>query len=229
MRPALLLSTLLFTSAAAAQIQPLPEGTVVPASPREQADVARRRKDVARWRKLVTAGPQPKKVITAGPQLLLFAEIGEPDRKRPGPIVRVPRLGAWPEDTATSYVVVLDDNRRVRLFQESPVSFSGDWTLDLTHVFDEDGRTVAFERSSRFFESGCSEVARERSTEIFDEAGRCMARDYRLEDGNEKPLDSKRCAFPYRDEYRIYSDAGSALQAARLVDVLSTAGVKLAR
>ena len=55
-----------------------------------------------------------------------------------------------------------------------------------------------------------------------------MARDYRLEDGNKKPLDSKTCDFPYRQEYQIYSDAKSALKAARLVDAVAASGAKLA-
>ncbi len=207
-----------FTVAAAAEIQPLPEGSSVAASVHDQA-VARLRGELGHWQKR----------ISSGPLLLLFAETGEPDRKGPGEIVRVARVGTWPDDTVTSYIIVLDEKHRVRLFQESPVSFSGDWSLNLTYMFDEKGRTVAFQRFSGFFNSGCSEVARERSTEFFGVDGRRIARDYRLEDGNKKPLAPEGCEFPYRHEHRIYSDAKGALETARLADAVRAAGAKLGR
>ncbi len=186
---------------------------------RDRGDVARLRGEAARWAKM----------IEQGPRLLLFAETGEPDSEGPGQIVRVARVGAWPDDTVTSYLIVLDGEHRVRLFQESPVSFSGDWSLDLTHVFDEAGRTVAFARVSGFFNSECSDVARERSMEFFDTGGRRMARDYRLEDGKGNPLAPKGCWFPYRHEYRIHSDVHGALAAARLVAGARAGGAKLPR
>lgn len=98
---AVVLSCLL-TVAEGTQIEPAPEGSAAPAIARDQADVARLRKELARWQKL----------IRPGPKLLLFAETGKPDRKGPGEIVRVARLDTWPDDTVTSYLIVVDDKHR---------------------------------------------------------------------------------------------------------------------
>ena len=201
------------------EIQPLPEGTRVRASPADRPAVARLRNDVEHWQALSKQ---------RGPRLLLFAETGNPEVDRTGPIVRVDGPDKWPDETLTSYLVVVDEQHRVRLLMQSPASASGDWSLELTHVFDEAGRTVAFRRSSRFFNSECVEVAAERSTELFDPTGRRLARDYRLEDGDEKPLSPKGCVFNYRHPYRIFADLKSALEAARLTPLVTAAGGKLA-
>jgi len=105
----------LSTVTTATPIQPLPEGTAVSAAARDQADISRLRKELTNWQSL----------IKQGPQLLLFAEAGQPDRRGPGEVVRVERIGKWPDDTVTSYAIVLDDKRRVRLLQESPALLHG--------------------------------------------------------------------------------------------------------
>ena len=197
---------------------PAAESAVQAPAPADRGEVARLR------RELLAREAQ----LRRGRARLLFAEVGDPGSKEPGRIVRVANPQSWPDDTVTSYSLVLDDRRRVRLLDESPVSFSGDWTLELTHVFDERGRTVAFERLSSFFNAGCSAAAAERSLAFYDGRGHRIAREWRLEDGDGKPLSPKGCAFPYRHEYRIHPDVRSALSAARLLQGAVRAGAVVA-
>jgi len=213
----LFLLILLTRSAAAHDLELLPEERVVTSSPANLPRVTALRRELALWRE--------KK---PGPQLLLFAELGGPYRSSPGEIIRVVTPNAWPENTATGYAIVIDEQRRIRLFQESPTSFSGDWRLELTHVFDEAGRTVSFARFSQFYNSGCSKFAREQSVAFYDREGRLLARDYRLEDDTKRPLKASDCAFFYRYKYRIHSDARSVLEAAHLSAGVARAGAKLA-
>ncbi|HET8542390.1 MAG TPA: hypothetical protein VFL83_21130 [Anaeromyxobacter sp.] len=201
------------------EVSPGPEDAVVAAAPADRAEVERLR------RELRSRAAQ----VESGRGRLLFAETGGPYGKEPGPIVPVADPDSWPDDAATSWIVVLDERRRVRLLQESPVSWSGDWSLDLTHVFDAEGRTVAFQRFSGFFNSGCSEVARERSVAYFDGRGRRLAREWRLENGKRRLLSPKGCQFPYRNEYAIHRDARSAVDAARLGQALAAAGAVVPR
>ncbi len=195
-------------------VEPAAEDAVQAPSPEHGAEVDRLRREL-RVREAQ---------LGKGRRRLLFAELGEPDRKEPGRIVRVANPQSWPDDTVTSYSLVVDERRHVRLLQQSPVSFSGDWSLELTHVFDERGRTVAFERRSGFLNSGCSEVANERSVAFFDGRGHRLAREWRLENGDGRPLSPRGCAFPYRHEYRILPDVRSALSRARLLAPAQRAG-----
>lgn len=125
---------------------------------------------------------------------------------------------------------MLDAAARIRLLRAVPTSFSGDWYEELSHYFDEFGRTTAFERRSNFFSTEeCASVVRERSVVFFGGGRVALARDYTLEDGKGALISPKACDFPYRHGYRIFTTVASALAAERLAAVVAAAGVALDR
>jgi hypothetical protein len=62
-----------------------------------------------------------------------------------------------PEEAITTYYILKDSLGRVITISELPTSESGDWFIVLTHYFDKEGKTFAFERQANFFNSGCTE------------------------------------------------------------------------
>jgi hypothetical protein len=214
------LLALLSAPSSARDMAPLPEDAIFTPKPADATVVKRIREDLARWEARVKLG---------GPGLLLLAETGGPTVSAPGAIVRVPAPLTWPADTRTSFTIVVDEAGRIRMLRESPVSYSGDWSLDLTHYFDEAGRTLAFRRSFGFFGSGCADIARETSTIFLGSGARILARDFRFEDGDQKPLSPGRCELRPRPEYRIHLDVDAALASLRLVEAVRGSGSKSGR
>jgi hypothetical protein len=76
---------------------------------------------------------------TAGDHLLLLARCGNSEGEGPERLVTVKDPDSWPEDRLTSYVILLDGARRIRLLQVIPNSESGDWYEQDDHLFRPDG------------------------------------------------------------------------------------------
>jgi hypothetical protein len=217
------LTTLLAAVAAAVpgprEVSPMSEEAVVAAKPADASAVSGIRQELT----------HSSARIEQDSGTLLFAETGSPVDSMPGAIVRVPGPSAWPPEVRTAFNVVLDERGRIRLLLESPVSESGDWVLQFTYLFDEAGRTIAFQRSFGAFGAECADIARQVSTAYFSGDGRLLARDYRLEDGQGKPLSPKGCELRTTWGYRIQLDVASALATRRLGAAVKRAGAKKAR
>ncbi|MDR2840333.1 MAG: hypothetical protein LBV75_03565, partial [Paludibacter sp.] len=105
--------------------------------------------------------------------------------------------GNFPEDVATSYNILYDNTEQIIKVIEFPFSESGDWFISLTHYFDKDGKTFAFERKCNFFNA--EGIAYETQTEFFNGDFKPISTDYKLIDENGNTLQKDDCDFPYSD------------------------------
>ena len=125
--------------------------------------------------------------------------------------------GEFPDSIRSTFNVFRDDAGRSRVASEFPFSESGDWSLRLTHYFDEKGRTFAFERSLNFFNSVCTPgMASEIRSYFFDTSGRVTDSLYLLLDKEDKALKRKDCQFPYDYPYSIHRDSSDWISAKRI-------------
>ena len=60
------------------------------------------------------------------------------------------------DETKTSYYLLYDDQGRLLSHSEVPTSSSGDWYIERTHYFDENGKTMIFKDYSWHYNSGCT-------------------------------------------------------------------------
>jgi hypothetical protein len=110
---------------------------------------------------------------------------------------------ADPEKSQSKDLIVLWLNKdgRIVVAEEIPWSESGDWYNTYTHYFDDQGRTIAFERYSGFF----SPERKENSIYYFDSMYRLIKKTYKLTnfDGSpaRKPADDE---LYYHFKYWIY-------------------------
>ena len=109
-----------------------------------------------------------------------------------------------PDETERSFNILRDSFRHIVAITESPYSQSGDWFLTLTHYFDNNGQTFAFERQSNFSNSGCTEgVAYETKTEYYDADFKLIRKEYKLVNEKGKNLNKDSCAFMYDYDYKV--------------------------
>lgn len=150
-----------------------------------------------------------RQLAKPSPQLRFFAQMADHAKSEKegylvpsNRVVRVASSDSWPDETVTSYILLIREDNSVAAFMESPVSESGDWGNSYTHYFDAQGNTVAFERSSSFFIGCPSESATETSTYYYQNS-KLIAKDYTLKDNKEKAISPSKCEFMYRHDYVI--------------------------
>ena len=116
-----------------------------------------------------------------------------------------------------TFWLLKDSLNKIVTISEQPFSQSGDWNIVLTHYFDKDGKTFAFERQANFFNSICTDdVAYETQTEFYNNNFKLIDKMYKLVDKNNKPLQKDSCQFPYDYEYKISADLDKYLQTNRI-------------
>lgn len=114
----------------------------------------------------------------------------------------------FPDSIRSTFNLFRDDEGRLRAASEFPFSESGDWSIRLTHYFDEKGRSFAFERRLNFFNSLCTQgLASETRSYFLDTTGRRTDSLYLLLDQEEKALRRQECQFPYDYPYTIHKDS----------------------
>ena len=119
----------------------------------------------------------------------------------------------FPENVETSFSILKDSLGKIITASEIPVSQSGDWYIVLTHYFDKNGKTFAFERQTNFFNSICTEgVAYETKTEYYNDKFESVDSMYKLIDEKNQPLQKDSCGHPYNFEYKVLADADKYLQ-----------------
>ena len=122
-----------------------------------------------------------------------------------------------PGETERSFNILRDSLKDIIAITESPYSQSGDWFLTLTHYFDNNGQTFAFERQTNFFNSGCTEgVAYETKTEFYDADFRLIGKEYKLVDEKGRNLNKDSCSFMYDNDYKVLSSVDKYLQTNRI-------------
>jgi hypothetical protein len=115
--------------------------------------------------------------------------------------------GQFPENVETTFNLLSDSLGQVITASEFPFNKSGDWNIILTHYFDNDGKTFAFERQTNFFNSICTNgVAYETRTAFYDGDFQLIAEEYKLVDKENKPLQKDSCQFPYEYDYKVLAD-----------------------
>jgi hypothetical protein len=112
--------------------------------------------------------------------------------------------GNSPARVEITYYVLKDSSGRIILTSSIPFSESGDWNISLTHYFDTEGKTFAFERKANFYNSICTEgVAIEKQTEFFDTGFQVIDKLYKLVDEKGQVLQKDSCQFPYNYAYKV--------------------------
>lgn len=127
------------------------------------------------------------------------------------------KKGNFPDNVETTYNILKDSLGQIITASEFPFSESGDWNIILTHYFDKDGKTFAFERQTNFFNSICTDgVAYETQTEFYNSDFQLIDKMYKLVDEKNKTLQKDSCQFPYDYEYKVSSDIDKYLQTNRI-------------
>lgn len=172
-------------------------------TPEDEALVKALRLEKTRWDAAATKGPME-----------LYANV--PGNK----VVRVPDPNDWPE-TETSYALLRDDHRRIRVLQISPTSRSGDWSFTATFFFDTAGQVIILSRYFGTFNSGCdnSDLAKETITQFFGPKLRLIARDYAIVTENGASLIGHGCQL-MPPAQRLYPNLESVLRAEKLTRVV---------
>ena len=123
----------------------------------------------------------------------------------------------YPENLEASFSMLKDSLGNVITASESPMSQSGDWYIVLTHYFDKNGKTFAFERQTNFFNSVCTEgVAYETKTEYYDDNFDLVSSQYRLVDEKKQSLNKDSCGHAYNFDYKVSRNASQFLQAKKI-------------
>ena len=121
------------------------------------------------------------------------------------------------DNVETTFNILKDSLGQIITASEFPFSESGDWNIILTHYFDKDGKTFAFERQTNFFNSMCTDgVAFETQTEFYNSDFQLIDRMYKLVDEKNKILQKDSCQFPYNYEYKVSADIDKYLLTNRI-------------
>lgn len=146
---------------------------------------------------MVTVGDVYEQISGNSGRLRLFAQLADKEKSEKAgyqvpsnKVVKVLNSNSWPENTVTSYVVLMRENGTIAAFQQAPIGASGDWFNTYTHYYDGEGNTLAFKRYSSFFNGCPSSPSNETSTYYYQEH-KLIAKDYSLKGENDKTLDQE--------------------------------------
>jgi hypothetical protein len=124
--------------------------------------------------------------------------------------------GNFPDNVETTFNILKDSLGQIIRASEFPFSDSGDWYMILTHYFDKDGKTFAFERQTNFFNSICTDgVAYETRTKFYNSDFQLIDKMYKLVDEKNKTLQKDSCQS-YDYEYKVSADIDKYLQTNRI-------------
>ena len=140
-------------------------------------------------------------------KLIVFARV--PDRAG---LVRVINE-QWPDDIETVYNVWKDKSGSVVYIGESPVSQSGDWSLDIGYFFNEKGQLFAFEKRLAYFREDCgSGIVVQRDLTLYDASFKAIKSTRTLSDGEGKPVSGDMCGSGYDWEFEVRSTVGEMME-----------------
>lgn len=122
----------------------------------------------------------------------------------------------FPENIKTTFNLLFDSTDKLLTVSEYPFSQSGDWHIALTHYFDDDEKTFAFERQTNFFNSICTDIAFETVTEFYNSEFKRIDSLYKLTDQNKVELNRDSCQIPYDYEYSVKENANELLMKAKI-------------
>jgi hypothetical protein len=145
-------------------------------------------------------------------------------------VVRVRDSTDWPEETISSYGVLVDRDGRVRHAYEIPTSRSGDWFEERNYYFDSTGVTALFEHVTSSF-MGCESVPGDSATGMREfarshlDGTRILAREYFVTAFDTTVRrDPSSCTALYRHSYKIYPSYDSFADATQLARLYPSIG-----
>jgi hypothetical protein len=115
---------------------------------------------------------------------------------RNGRLAPVRDSADWEGAEAEVRIFTAPEGRPLRHL-EIPVSQSGDWTLELAHYFDAQGRTVVFASDGRYFRGCGGGIVHDRRRTVYGRDFRVVSSTRQLQDEAGKPLDEATCGHPY--------------------------------
>lgn len=112
---------------------------------------------------------------------------------------------SWPDNIEETFNIVYNTRLKPILFKEVISGISGDFTNTYSYYFSDSGSTIAMNRISSFFNSNCTknEPLTESQTFYYDSNFDLIKKNYRLFDSKNMNVDSSKCIFNYRFDYKI--------------------------
>ena len=118
----------------------------------------------------------------------------------------------WPKDIDEVYNIWYTPDTQIVCFGAYPFSQTGDWDMGLTHYFDSTGNTFAFERTTSFYNSLCTDDLAIEQIVTYYHNEAMVDSVYVFTDVKGNSLESDSCEFPYDFPYRIYTNANDVLR-----------------
>ncbi|MFT5512408.1 MAG: hypothetical protein ACI8SE_000806 [Bacteroidia bacterium] len=122
----------------------------------------------------------------------------------------------WPKEIDEVYNIWYSSDTQIVCVGAYPFSESGDWDLGLTHYFDKDGNTFAFERNTSFYNSLCTDELAIEQIVMYYAGGEMVDSVYVFKDLKGNDLDQDSCSFPYDFPYRVYTNQQDVMRAVGL-------------
>jgi hypothetical protein len=110
----------------------------------------------------------------------------------------------YPPYLESTYYIFKDASGKIVKISESPYNESGEWTVFLSHYFNQQGNTFAFERFYTFFSIICSEgVATHTTSEFYSDNLQLQNKEIKFIDEYAKDLAKDSCQLPVNVEYTV--------------------------
>ncbi|MFZ1683314.1 MAG: hypothetical protein WAU88_04195 [Candidatus Zixiibacteriota bacterium] len=121
-------------------------------------------------------------------------------------VLPIPDTLIWPdwESIDATYNVVTDSNGAIVKLGEAPISQSGDWVLDVSYYYDDEGRLMRIDTHYSTFTSGCTEIFREHMSVYYSKTGDEVLRLRKFTDENDKPIDTTGCEMDNDEASRLF-------------------------
>ena len=111
----------------------------------------------------------------------------------------------YPPYMEYTYYIYKDASGKIVKIAESPYNENGEWSVYLSHYFNQQGNTFAFERLSTFFSIICSEgIAVQTQTEFYNDNFQLTNKEYKFVDEYGKDLAKDSCQAPVNVEYTVF-------------------------
>lgn len=118
-----------------------------------------------------------------------------------------------PDKFTAKYYVLKDSAGKVLRISEIPSNESGEHHLQLTHYFDQEGKTFSIEKVVNEFNSGCTEgVAYETTVYYYNSTFEPVYKDYTLKDKDGNHLKKDDCNLHEMD-FKKWATLGEYLEA----------------
>lgn len=110
-----------------------------------------------------------------------------------------------------TYLIIKDTAGNIVRINESPYSESGDWSLSVSHYFDNNDKTFVVEKQFGMINSPCADgSAFEQKTAYYDSQMKLIGKNRSLTQGNKAIADS--CIYPFYNDYLVSPTSAACLR-----------------